>query len=122
MSVYSGFKIIICVNKVYSLRLKYLFLRANNKYSLNPSLKVYQQQVRRLRKKLEAAFEKRGVEVDDALHGDLVQTMKENRTSIMDQFPPGSFARIFWEQQETALQKSNPRSMKWEPAMIRYHN
>lgn len=59
------------------------------------------------------------MEVDDALHEDLTLTLKENQAFIADKHPPGSFPRIFFEQQHRASQVKDARAMKWEPAMIR---
>jgi hypothetical protein len=54
------------------------------------------------------------------LHEDLVITVKESTQEIERQYPSDSFQRVFWEQQRQAMEKSNSRSMRWEPAMIRF--
>lgn len=72
-----------------------------------------------MEKRLEEAIERRGVEVDDALHQDLSVTMAESSAEVLRNHPPGSFPRIFWEQQERASKLKNAKSMRWEPAMIR---
>ena len=75
--------------------------------------------VKRLEKKLDEAIERKGIEVDDALHQDLQATISAYSVQVKDQYPPGSFQRIFWEQQEKASKLRSAKSMKWEPAMIR---
>ena len=68
---------------------------------------------------MEKAIEHRGVEVDCALHQDLAVTLEENKATIADKYPPGSFPRIFYEQQHKASKLKDARAMKWEPGMIR---
>lgn len=82
--------------------------------------KVCQQQVKRLTEKIEKLIEEKGMVVSDELNEDLVVTMDESAPEIIKQYPPGSFRRIFWEQQQRAASLKNSKSMKWEPAMIRY--
>ena len=77
--------------------------------------------VKRLRERLDRAIEERGAEVDADLHDDLIKTMNEENTlDLVNQYDPDSFQRIFWEQQQQALKKKDSRSMRWEPAMIRF--
>ncbi len=78
------------------------------------------QSIRRMEKRLKEAIQHQGIEVDDALHQDLSTIMAENSSGVKEQHPPGSFARIFWEQQEQASRLKNAKSMRWEPAMIRF--
>ena len=78
------------------------------------------QRILRLKARLKAAIDRRGVKVDAALHEDLRGIIREHAPSVRDQYPPGSFPRIFWDQQERACGLHNAKSMKWEPAMIRF--
>lgn len=86
---------------------------------LRAGAKVSQQKVKRLQERLEKVIVKRGMEVDADLHEDLVSTVKESTPEVEKQYPPDSFHRVFWEQQKQAMEKSDARSMRWEPAMIR---
>ena len=52
--------------------------------------------------------ESNGVEVDLALNESLIKTMKENHCLIEEQFPVGSFRRLFWDQQFKAAKTNNP--------------
>ena len=70
----------------------------------------------RLRAKLAKAVEVRSTAVDSDLHSDLVTIMEQNGPlvchqimismlsiiNVSDQYQPGSFQRIFWDQQERA--------------------
>ena len=49
-----------------------------------------------------------------------ITTMIECSFGVKEQHRPGSFPRIFWEQREKAGQFKNAKSMRWEPAMIRF--
>lgn len=101
----------------------YRFLRTPQKNErlrrLRVKAKIRQQQIKRISERLERVIEQNGIRVDDHLHQDLVSTMNEYSPQIYEQHPPGSFQRIFWEQQHQASQLKNSKSMKWEPAMIR---
>jgi hypothetical protein len=92
-------------------------LRRVRRARLRASNRIYQQRVKRLTKQLQRAIAKRGIAVDNDLHEELVVAMTAD---IKSKYPPGSFQRLFWEQQERAMQRQDSRSMRWEPAMIRY--
>ncbi len=83
------------------------------------NVKVNQLRVKRLRERLEKVIEERGLEVDVALHEELKETVREKTSEITSHYPPDSFQRIFWEQQQQSMEKKDARSMRWEPAMIR---
>ena len=79
-----------------------------------------QQKIARLRAALGHAIEQRGVTVDDDLHQDLQEIVKSNNECISNIYPPGSFARLFWENQMRASAVSKASSMRWDPLMIRW--
>ena len=80
--------------------------------------RVASQHLKRVEKRLELAIERHGVEADDALH-QVCSTIVDSSMWIKEQHPPGSFPRIFWEQQKAGKLR-NAKSMRWEPAMIRF--
>ncbi len=67
---------------------------------LHSNRKVTVQQLKRVEKRLELVIEHRGIEVDKAFHQDLCSTMAESSTQVKEKLSPGSFGRIFWNQQE----------------------
>jgi len=73
-----------------------------------------------LRERIEKTVEETGIEVSAELHADLVSTMEEHAPSVKENYPPASFLRLFWEQQQRASSLKNSKSMKWSAAMIRY--
>lgn len=103
----------------------------NLRYLKTPTRKIRFQQLRqkrnvcntrvkRMKEKLERWAEERGIEVERDLHDVLVMTMEDNDTQIGSQYAPGTFQRIFWDQQYKGMKVKNAASMRWEPAMIRY--
>lgn len=89
-------------------------------HQLHSKVRLNGQHIRRLERRLKEAIERRGIEVDDALHQDLSAVIDESSSQVKEKHPPGSFSRIFWEQQERASRLKNAKSMRWEPAMIRF--
>ena len=87
---------------------------------LHTQVKISQQRVRRLTAKLVKKTELNGVNVDSDLYSDLSTIVDEATPSVLMKHPPGSFERIFWEQQVKASSIKNSRSMKWHPLMIRW--
>ena len=79
-----------------------------------------QQKISRLRAALERAIEQRCVAVDDDLHQDLREIAKCNDKCINNTYPPGSFARLFWENQMRASAVTKASSMRWDPLMVRW--
>ncbi len=57
--------------------------------------------------------------VDDDLHQDLSTIVEEQTLSIHEQYPEGSFKRLFWEQQRAASKKGS-KQMRWHPVMLMY--
>ena len=86
--------------------------------SLRARVSSAELKVARLLKKIKASIGTKGVEVDRDLHEDLSKIMEDNTQAIHEQFPEGSFKRLFWEQQRDAL-NSSPRQMRWHPTMIK---
>lgn len=84
---------------------------------LHEQSRLQSQRISRLKTKIDRAVEERGIAVDDALHNDLCATLRENEAVMKENYPPGSFPRIFWEQQQRSSELKNSKSMKWEPAM-----
>ena len=71
--------------------------------SLRARVTSAERKVNNLMKKIKDSTDTQGVTVDDCLHQDLSQIMEEHTPSIIEQFPEGSFKRLFWEQQREAL-------------------
>ena len=78
------------------------------------------QQLERLKAKLAAAVEKNASPVDEQMHEDLSNIVTAQSPYIESTYPPGSFQRLFWEQQKQANACADARSMRWHPFMIKW--
>ena len=90
--------------------------------NLQRSVRQCEKQVQYWKEKPEEAIETRSIS-DDTLSEDLHTIMTTENSSIMDQFPEGSFARLFWQQQfEAASRKTKEmkRGMHWDPLMVKW--
>ena len=83
----------------------------------NKKAKLY---INRLKKKIDAATAKDGVELDIEMSNDLEAIMTTKMQQIHSAYPEGSFLRLFWDQQQTALSLKDSRSMKWHPLVIKW--
>lgn len=87
--------------------------------ALHQAARTAQQQVRRLKARLEEELTTAGEIVDEHTHAGLESIMADSESIIHDCFPPDSFGRIFWDQQKKAAEASTP-SMRWHPLMIKW--
>lgn len=74
--------------------------------------------IQTLRKKIDHVIQEEGIEVDEAMHNDLVTIMKKHGQS--DDNLSDNFKDIFWQQQLRAASLKDTRSMRWHPAIIRW--
>ena len=81
--------------------------------------RLLSRQHNRLQRKIAAAAEKTNVVVDEEIHNDLV-VITADSTKFLDDQPPNSFQRIFWQQQVEAAAQKDSRTMRWHPLMIRW--
>lgn len=86
---------------------------------LRARLTSAERKVNRLMKKIQESICREGVPIDMDLHQDLSKIMEDHTPTIHEQFPEGSFKRLFWEQQKQALECS-PQQMRWHPIMIKW--
>ena len=99
-------------------------LRTPQKKQKLESLKTRAQEAEREVKRLQTIIEKltnqNGVSVDPSLGQDLVTIMDEKSDEIAWIYHPGSFKRLFWEQQLKAAKAKGVSGMRWHPVMIRW--
>lgn len=69
---------------------------------LHDDAKVSRQRIKRLTEKLAMRTELNGVIVDSDFQSDLSQITKDATAVVTENHPPGSFERIFWDQQMKA--------------------
>ena len=70
--------------------------------------------------KLSAAIASSGHTVDGPSHADLTQMVEQHSSDIASRYSPGSFPRLFWEQQLQAARQKDSRGMRWHPIMIKW--
>ena len=71
---------------------------------------------------LKVLQQKGSVPTDDLLHSDLLALMKQHMPApaASDNDQPQDFKEIFWKQQLQAFSKSNPKSIKWHPLVVKW--
>lgn len=77
-------------------------------------------EVRKLKKKIEESKLQHGVQVGPELHQDLSSIMESNNEAVLNEFPEGSFRRLFWEEQLKVNRLKDTRQMRWHPMMVRW--
>ena len=88
--------------------------------SCSTEAKVAKKEVKRLKERLKALAEKEGICADNDLHSDLTETIGGQSDEVRKAFPPGTFARLFWEQQIEALKSTDRRQVRWHPMIIKW--
>ncbi len=94
--------------------------KIRNLKSLEVKAASADRELKMLRKKIEVSTEKVGIEVDQDLHGDLLQSMKDHDKSIEDAYPAGSFRHLFWKEQLKSASLKDARQMRWHPVMVKW--
>ena len=89
-------------------------------HRLRLNYKCSQVQLERLRSKLAEHVEQRGTSVDEGLHQDLITIVDQSSPQVADKYQPGTFQRVFWDQQQQAMKVKSSRAMRWDPLMIRW--
>ena len=78
-----------------------------------------ERQIEHMKERIQSSIKDHGVVVDNQLSSDLSHIIREQTPKVIEEFPDGSFQRLFWEHQKESLQK-NPRQMRWHPTMIKW--
>lgn len=79
-----------------------------------------EREVERLQGIIEIFTKEKGVLVDPSLGQDLLMIMEDKSDGIEKLYPPGSFRRLFWDQQLKAAKAKGPSGMRWHLIMIRW--
>lgn len=77
-------------------------------------------EIERLQQALRNSTDKNGISVDEDVHNSLEMIIAEKATEITECHPPGSFQRLFWQQQQEALQCTDKRQVRWHPMFIKW--
>ena len=76
--------------------------------------------LQKLRNRMKILTDSDGVQVSKDFHDDIFSVMCQKNDDISEQFPQGSFRRLFWEEQFKAAKVADPRQMRWHPTMIQW--
>ena len=79
-----------------------------------------EQELKKLRKKVELLTHAQGEIIDNDLHEELVGIMNDKTQDVQTVYPEGSFSRLFWEEQLRAARAKDPRQVRWHPMIIRW--
>lgn len=111
-------------NSHISSHTNYRYLKTPERQRRMIQLKSHLDQSRRevetLKSKIQQLQEKQGVNVDEPLDGDLKQIMEESSSKVYESHPPGSFLRLFWDQQLEAIKTKDRRQLRWHPMMVKW--
>ena len=90
--------------------------------NLQGSLRESQKQLQCMKEKLDMALEERGI-CEESIDDDMHTIMMEENEGILKEFPKGSFAHLFWQQQleaATRKEKKSKQGMRWDPLMVKW--
>lgn len=73
-----------------------------------------------LKTKIEQLQKCQTVHVDEPLVADLKAIMEEKINEIHKSHPPGSFLRLFWDQQLQAIKTTDHRQLRWHPMIVKW--
>lgn len=75
-----------------------------------------------LKRRLEAAIDQSGVNVDESTHADLAEIINKQNSAIIEKYPADTFPRIFWEQQLKVATSTTRdcRGHRWHPLMVKW--
>ena len=83
--------------------------------------KAHMKKIRMLKQRIQLSTDRCGVRVQAELHDEVMSAIRENDETIKAECGPGTFRRLFWEQQKKAAAAcKSPNGMRWHPYMIKW--
>ena len=73
-----------------------------------------------MQEKLRDVIDQQVIPVDEDTDGDVRAMMAKEEKSMFDNYPEGSFQRLFWEEQKKTAARKDLRGIRWHPLMIRF--
>ena len=102
----------------------YIYLTSEEKsvrlHRLQHEKRMLQQQLRRLQNAISESTATEGIILNEELHDDISQLMKDHTKDVHSNYEEGTFQRLFWEQQNMANSLGSSKSMRWHPLMIKW--
>ena len=73
-----------------------------------------------LKVKIQQLQEKHGIDIDEPLNIDLERIMADSTNKVHETYTPGSFLRLFWDQQLEAMKTKDRRQLRWHPMLNKW--
>ena len=89
-------------------------------YKLKQRATIAEKKISSLQTKIKQLTKKEGVALDVELNDELLSVMKKNDDGVKKGYPEGSFARLFWEEQQKTVSVKDSRQYRWHPLMIKW--
>ena len=83
------------------------------------TLRIRDQRIARMKKKLDLLTSQKGVAVDIEVQKEIEETIS-NKKSEIEALPTSDFRRVFWEQQVRLVQVSFGAAILWTGARVYY--
>ena len=88
--------------------------------SLARKAKIQKRAIDRLKRQIQQRAEKESITVQEELCDEVGRILEEHSDEVYSTFKPGSFQRLFWEQQRTMAKCKGPTGRRWHPLLIRW--
>ena len=102
----------------------YMYLKSEEKsvrlHHLQHERMMFMQRLRRLEDAISESTTTDGIILDEGLHDDISQLMKDNTEDVHSRYEEGTFQHLFWNQQNTANSLGSSKSMRWHPLIIKW--
>ena len=87
---------------------------------LHHTVRQQKKALERLVNAVDERIQKQGLRLEEPIHNDLVDIMKDHIDSIQSKYGQDSFQGIFWTQQQKSTTAANPSGRRWHPLMIKW--
>ena len=88
--------------------------------NLHHTVRLQQKALERVVNAVDEHIQKQGLRLEESIHNDLVDIMKDHLDSIQSKYGQDSFQGIFWTQQQKSATAANPSGRRWHPLMIKW--
>ena len=94
--------------------------RQRRMHQLKSDLDQSKREIETLKSKVQRLQEEHGIDIDKPLETDLEKIMEESTSKVYESHPPGSFLRLFWDQQLQAIETKDRRQLRWHPMIVKW--
>lgn len=88
--------------------------------NLHHVVSLQKKEVDRLQDKINRQIECGGVSIDEPVHNDLVNIMKDHSDRVLQKHGEDSFLGIFWSQQLKSATVSSSKGRRWHPLVVKW--